>query len=119
MIYLPGIIIVASLLTVIIVVIARGKSLLWRWLFALEILALFECFGNCFVPSSSLSPWKQFLQIEIPSILIAATAAITSSISRIRKECKVVGLPIWGTPQMISLYAVLFVVSILVCIGLS
>jgi hypothetical protein len=113
MVYLPAIIVLLALLAVVVTVIARGGSSLWRWLFALEILVLFECFGNCFVPGS----WHQFWQIEIPATLIAVTLATVSSILRIRKELatqRYSKFKIGTTPQMLALYGVISVVSIVV-----
>jgi len=111
--YLPSIVILGSLLAVIVIIIVRGKTALWSWLFALECLVLFECVGNCFVPGS----WKQFWQIEIPSFLIAVALAIASSVLRVRKENadrRSSTFLVWVTPQMLTLYAILFVVGVIV-----
>jgi len=110
MIYLPASIVGVALLTAIILIVARGGSPLWRWLFGLEVLVLFECFGNCFVPGS----WKQFWQIEIPAVLIAIATALTSSFLRLRKERamhRVSEYQVGTTPQMWTLYIVLLIVS--------
>jgi len=115
--YLPSIVLGTALLAAIAIIIMRSKSALWAWLFVLEILVLFECVGNCFVPGS----WKQFWQIEIPAFLIAIIAAITSSILQAREErtSNHTALPAaWKTPQMLGLYAVLFIVAALLAMHL-
>jgi hypothetical protein len=109
MVYLPAIIVGIVLLSTVIIIIARGGGSLWRWLFGLEVLVLFECFGNCFVPGT----WKQFWEIEIPGVLIAIAVAVTSSYLRIKKERarrRSSAFQLGTTPQMWTLYGVLFIV---------
>jgi hypothetical protein len=109
MVYLPAIIVFGALLAVVIVIVARGGSLLWRWLFAIEVLVLFECFGNCFVPGL----WKQFWQIEIPAVIVACALALGSSVARMRKE-HLDKAAIWKMPQMLALYVVVVIVAIMI-----
>ncbi|WP_158787819.1 hypothetical protein [Granulicella sp. L46] len=113
MVYLPSVIVGLSFLAVIIVILARGGSSLSSWLFAIEVIVLFECFGNCFVPGS----WKQFWEIEIPAMLIAGGLAVASSILSCRRERVERGAgfaAVAATPQMLSFYGVMAIVAIIV-----
>lgn len=113
MIYLPSIVVGLCLLAVIVLILAQGTTALWRWLFAIEVVVLFGCLGNCLVPGS----WKSFWETEIPAVLIAGGLACASSILRRHRERDDRENSTWAVlaaPQMLSFYIVFAIVAVIV-----
>jgi hypothetical protein len=96
--------------TLVLTVIMRRKSELWRALFGAEVVLLFLSLGNCSVPGS----WKDFRMTESVSFGLATIAALWSLRCSRRSKWAPARYRSLVAPQVIALVSVAALISILV-----